>query len=223
MASAEPEESFLPALRFRRLTRFYDPIVRLLHPDQALKARLIQRAGLSADSTVLDLACGTGTLALLARDRVPGLDIRGLDADAAILAVARRKAEAAGQDIPFDQGLADRLPYEDAAFDVVFSSLFFHHVDTPTKRRTLAEARRVLCPGGTLHIADFGRPANGAMGLLFYLVQVLDGFESTRDHRRGLLSQFVEEAGFEKVEVWSRMSLVGGTVEFLSARRPPEG
>ena len=107
---------------------------------------------------MLDLGSGSGTLAVWAKQATPGVRIRGLDGDPAIIAQAVRKAARAGVEIPFDEGLSYDLPYEDASFDRVLSSLFFHHLVLRDKERTIAEIARVLRPGGELHVADWGAP-----------------------------------------------------------------
>ena len=72
---------------------------------------------------ILHIACGTGTLALLIKDRHFDSEVVGLDPDPRILEIARRKAVRAGAAIQFDVGYADRLPYPGASFDRVTSSL----------------------------------------------------------------------------------------------------
>jgi ubiquinone/menaquinone biosynthesis C-methylase UbiE len=136
--------------------------VKLLGADRARKA-LIEQAGLGQAAPgrthgVLDVGCGTGTLATEIKRLHPEVAVVGLDPDARALARARRKAERAGVSIQFDRGFAGALPYPDASFDRVFSSFMLHHVAAGEKEKTLAEIRRVLAPGGSLHLLDFGGP-----------------------------------------------------------------
>lgn len=116
---------------------------------------------------VLDLACGTGTLALLIKHGFPEIEMVGVDGDRNILQIAQLKSDGANAKIQFDQGLATQLPYDDTSFDRVFSSLFFHHLNASDKQRVFVEAYRVLRPGGQLHIADWGTATNALMRLLF--------------------------------------------------------
>jgi ubiquinone/menaquinone biosynthesis C-methylase UbiE len=88
----------------------------------------------------------------------PEAEVVGLDPDPKALARARRKTEAAGVAIRFDAGFANELPYPDASFDRVFSSLMFHHLEREAKLATLRELRRVIAPSGSLHLLDFGPP-----------------------------------------------------------------
>ncbi|MEA2479074.1 MAG: hypothetical protein QOJ07_996, partial [Thermoleophilaceae bacterium] len=182
-----PDESYVPALRFRALTRVYDPVARLTVREAEFKRRLIHQAGLAQGADVLDLGCGTGTLALMAAAR--GARVTGVDGDPAVLAQARAKAARAGSDVRFDEALSFDLPYSAASFDRVLSSLFFHHLTTPDKLRTLGEVRRVLRPGGELHVADWGRPRGVAMRVAALGIRLLDGAEPTRDNLAGRLPE----------------------------------
>jgi ubiquinone/menaquinone biosynthesis C-methylase UbiE len=213
---------YVPALRFRWLTRFYDSVVAVTTRERIFRQRLLEDANLYVGQRVLDLACGSGTMAAVIKQRHPRLSVTGLDGDPAILALARAKAQGAGLDIRFDEGLSYALPYEQAEFDVVFSSLFFHHLDSDGKVRTLREVLRVLRPGGTLHVCDWGRPSRFGLRLAFSLVRLLDGFEVTRDNARGRLPQMMKEAGFVDVNVTSTLTTALGTLDFVAAGKPRE-
>lgn len=101
---------------------------------------LLDAARVSADIRVLDLACGPGFVANIARER--GAVPIGLDFSSAMIGLAR----AAYPKIRFDEGEAEALPYPDASFDAVVSNFGIHHVPDPV--RALSEARRVLRPDG---------------------------------------------------------------------------
>ena len=152
---AESHRHFLPAAGADWLLPFYDPFTRLLGAASALR-RLIAQAELAPGHRVLDLGCGTGALALEAKRAQPGCEIVGLDPDVRALARARAKAGRAGLDIAFEQGFGDALPFADASFDRVLSSFMFHHLPAAQKPAVLRELRRVLRPGGRLHLLDFG-------------------------------------------------------------------
>lgn len=213
-------ERYVPALGFRALTPLYDAVVRLTTRERTFKQALLDQAGLAPGQDVLDLACGTGTLTIWASQRVPGLRLTGLDGDAEVLARARGKAQVAGLDIVFDEGLSTTLPYSNARFDRVLSSLFFHHLDRDGKQRTLAEACRVLKPGGELHVADWGRAANPLMRAAYFAIQLLDGFYNTADNVNGLLPEFMRAAGFADVTETRRFSTMWGTLSLYRAVKP---
>lgn len=210
---------YVSALRFRWLTRFYDPVVAVTTREAIFRQRLIEQADLRAGQRVLDLGCGSGTMAALIKQQHPQVSVIGLDGDPAILSLARAKARDTGLDIRFDEGLSYALPYAQAEFDVVFSSLFFHHLDPDDKVRTLQEVLRVLRPRGALHVCDWGRPSNVALCLSFSLVRMLDGFEVTRDNARGRLPQIMKKAGFAGVTVRSSLTTALGTLDFLVAEK----
>ena len=123
--------SYIPALRIRALTRFYDPVVALTAREREFKRRLIDQLGPAAGQRTLDLGCGTGTLALLVKERQPEAAVSGLDADPEMLARAEEKAAEAGVEVELSEGRSDAMPYDDGSFDAVVSTLFFHHLSRP--------------------------------------------------------------------------------------------
>lgn len=211
---------YVPALGFRWLTPAYDAVVRYTTRERTFKSALLDQAQIAPDHRVLDLACGTGTLAIQAKLQVPGASITGLDGDPEMLARARLKATRTGAAITLDEGLSYALPYAVGSFDRVLSSLFFHHLVRSDKLKTLAEIARVLKPGGELHVADWGAAANPLMRAAFVSIQVLDGFENTSDNVQGLLPTFMREAGFTDVEEARRFSTIWGTLSCYRATRP---
>lgn len=216
-------ERYIPALSYRWLTPLYDPLVAWTTRERAFKSALLEQVRLRAGDRVLDLACGTATLTIAAQRAQPGAAITGLDGDPAILARARAKAAQAGLDLRFDEAMSDRMPYADGSFDVVLSSLFFHHLNRDAKLATLREVHRVLRPGAWLHVADWGRAANPLMRTAFLLVQVLDGFETTADNVAGLLPRFMTDCGFVDVGAARRFATPLGTIALYRARKPAQG
>jgi SAM-dependent methyltransferase len=208
---------FIPALRFGRLTGLFDPLMSLTPHHGRLTRRVRELAAVRDGEDVLDLACGTGTLAISVARAAPGARVSGVDGDPAILERARAKAGAAAVEIALDEGLSTELPYPDASFDVALSTLFFHHLSDDAKRRSGEELRRVLRPGGRVVVGDVGRPQDPLMRLAVLPVQLLDGFDVTSGNVAGRLPLLLAEAGLADVQVRARMRTPLGTLELLSA------
>lgn len=216
----ERERRYVPALRLRALTRFYDPLAALTVREKAFKRRLLEQLSPAPGQRILDLGCGTGTFALLIKRAEPGAEVYGLDADPEILARARSKATAhGGQEISFVQGYSDELPYEDGSFDRVVTSLFFHHLTREIKLQTAAEIHRVLKPGGELHFADWARPSDPIMATLSLGVRALDGFGPTRDNFNGRLPGLLEEGGLADARQTDQLRTAFGTMGLYRARK----
>lgn len=210
------DAKYIPALRFGWLTPVYDPVLRRMLPEAALKQRLIAQAQIAAGQRVLDLGAGTGTLTVMVKQSCPGAEVVGLDGDPQVLALAREKATAAGVAIRFDQGLATALPYDDAAFDRVLSSLMLHHLSSEDKQRALGEAWRVLRPGGELHVLDFGPPQNALAWLISLLFRRM---ERTADNIAGRLPAMFRQAGFTAIAQTAQQMTILGTLALYRGRK----
>jgi ubiquinone/menaquinone biosynthesis C-methylase UbiE len=146
------------------LLALYDPFTRLIGIESA-HHKLAEQAQLDTAGQVLEIGCGTANLALMVKRMRPQLEVVGLDPDAKALARAGRKAQRAGLALQLDRGFADELPYPDGSFDRVLSSLMFHHLDADLRAPSLRQVLRVLRPGGSLHLMDFGGDSHHLHGL----------------------------------------------------------
>ncbi|MGE5445531.1 MAG: class I SAM-dependent methyltransferase [Ignavibacteriales bacterium] len=184
--------TYLPAAGHDWILPLYDPIVNLIGGDVARKA-LLDQAAIQPSHRVLDIGCGTGTLVTMIKRLHPDVEVVGLDPDPKALTRARRKAERASVSIQFDQGFADELPYPEASFDRVFSSFMFHHLPQDDKDKALRAVRRVLKPGGSLNMLDFGGPESSADG---FLARLLNSSHHLRDNSEGRILTLMSQAGF---------------------------
>lgn len=144
---------YQPALIEPRLLRGYDRFARLMGAT-GMYWRLVAQAAIPPGATVLEIGCGTGNVILRAKRAVPDATVIGLDPDPAALAIAGRKAVTEGLALQLDQGYAAELPYDDGSVDRVLSSLMLHHLPADEQVTALREVRRVLAPGGSLHLVD---------------------------------------------------------------------
>lgn len=207
---------FIPALGNDLLTPLYDPLLWLMR-EKRFKTDLVEQAQVSSGSRVLDIGCGTGTLAIMTKELHHESEVVGIDADTKILGLARAKAVKAGVNLTLDQGMADQLPYADSSFDRVLSSLFFHHLSTENKRRTLREIFRVLRSEGRLDVVDFGPPRTFYSRLVARLTA---RSEEVAANVQGLLPEMIREAGFENVAETKQFMTVAGALSFYQGRKP---
>ena len=127
--------------------------------ERVFRERQLDLAGVASGDSVLDIGCGTGTLAIAAARRVGEKGaVTGVDPSPELLARARKKARRAGLSVTLEVAGGEQLPFPDASFDVVLSSLVFHHLPHNVLRSSALEIRRVLKPGGRLLVVDIGGP-----------------------------------------------------------------
>src|SRR3954464_2683153 len=123
-----------------------------------LREAIIHLATLKTGDDVLDIGCGTGTLAIAATRHVgPTGAVPGVDAARAMIARAARKARKAEARATFEVAVVENLPFPDRRFDVVFSTLMLHHLPRKTREQCAREIERVLKIGGRVVAVDFGR------------------------------------------------------------------
>ena len=146
----------------------YDAIVwfALRGRERELRRRLLDLSGARTGESVLDVACGTGTLAILAKETVGcSGTVCGVDASAEMLARARSKAARAGVEVRFENAVAQALPFPDSSFDLALGTTMLHHLGRAGRRELAAELRRVVKPGGRVLLVDFARPEAKRKGL----------------------------------------------------------
>ncbi|HEV2673517.1 MAG TPA: class I SAM-dependent methyltransferase [Aliidongia sp.] len=215
-------DNFIPALGRPSLTRYYDRLVSLVARETRWRAAALADVRPAPDDVIVDIGCGTGSLVILMKRACPEARIIGLDPDPAILDIARSKAASAGVEAEWVQGMGNTATDRIGAGIVTkaVSSLVLHHCLLPMKRAILADLFRVLRPGGTLTLVDYGRQPDLLMRLAFLLVRMVDGFGPTGPNAAGILPALIAEAGFADVAAAPPIRTPTGAITLYSARRP---
>ncbi len=179
--------------------------------------RIVARLAPTREDRFLDLACGTGGVALVAARA--GVEVTGLDISADQLEKARAAAAREGLTIRFDEGDCERLPYQDAAFDVAASA--FGLIFAADHRRTASELARVCRPGGRAAITAWQEDDWSRLGAR--LRPDYEGVAAApwgdESYVRGLLTDF--ELSFEQGEVTISAPSAEELWDLLAASVPP--
>jgi demethylmenaquinone methyltransferase/2-methoxy-6-polyprenyl-1,4-benzoquinol methylase len=221
---------------FARIAGRYDLLNHVLsgNTDTRWRRRVARglRDSLKPGARVLDVACGTGDLALAINEVAPETRVAGVDFCRPMLEIARRKADAAGRTIPFVEGDALSLPFGDGSFQA--ATIAFGLRNLSSVEAGLRELRRVLAPGGEVAILEFSRPVVPGFRALFqlYFHRVLpligglvsgsrgayeylpDSVSKFPDQKR--LAALMRDAGFEDVRF---ENLTGGVAALHTGRR----
>jgi ubiquinone/menaquinone biosynthesis C-methylase UbiE len=219
-AVAMSEKTFTPALGRFAPTRFYDSVAALIR-ERLWRSLVAMHVAPRPDDVIIDVGCGTGSLALLLHHVKSGARIVGVDPDRQILEIARSKAEGAGAALEWRVGMGDAL--EDVvgaeSATVLVSSLVLHQCPMAMKRAVLASMFAVLQPGGRLVIADYGWQRTRLMRLAFRVVQVADGKSDTQPNADGVLPQLISDAGFRGVREVEVVPTFTGSLSIYTAVR----
>jgi len=226
--STEASQGSLPTTRagsgamFDAIADRYDLLNRIisLGVDQRWRARAVRALELGPAPRVLDLATGTGDLAIAISEMHRDASVVGVDPSVKMLEVGRRKIAELGlaERIDLREGEAEALPFEDASFDGVTIAFGIRNVaDRP---RGLAEMRRVTKPGGRVVILELGEPEGGVMGALARVhvhgvVPAVGGLLSGRKEYAYLQASI---AAFPKPASFARMMEDAGLLEVASTK-----
>jgi demethylmenaquinone methyltransferase / 2-methoxy-6-polyprenyl-1,4-benzoquinol methylase len=203
---------------FDGIARRYDLLNRILSLglDQGWRRRAVRALRLGPGCEVLDLATGTGDMALLVKRRHPEARVVGVDPSRGMLDVAVEKARRAGAAIDFRVGDAEALDIEDDRFDATCIAFGIRNV--PDRPRALREMARVTRTGGRVVILELSEPQGRALGSLakVYIHSIVPriggavcgGGEYAYLERsiaafppRGAFAKLMEEAGLDVLEV----------------------
>jgi ubiquinone/menaquinone biosynthesis C-methylase UbiE len=201
-------------------TRFYDSVATLMR-ERLWRSLVAMYVAPQPGDVIVDVGCGTGSLALLLYHLQPGARIVGVDPDRQILDSARSKADAAGAPLDWRVGMGDALAdvVSTGSATVLVSSLVLHQCPMVMKRAILASMFATLQPGGRLVIADYGWQRTRLMRLAFCVVQVADGRSDTQPNADGILPQLICEAGFRGVCEVEVVPTITGSISVYTAVR----
>ena len=201
-------------------TSQYDVFANLmgLGVDGSNSRMIIEMARIKPGDKVLDVGCGTGDLTLTAKKYAGSSgSAYGIDASPEGVDLARKKAERSGAKAVFEVGLIEKIPYPDAAFDVVISRLVIHHLPDDLKHQGFAEIFRVLKPGGLFFLADFKPPTNR---VLAHVISALIGHGMMLQSNVWGIPPLLRETGFIEVASGPTRSAF---LAFVSAKKPVLG
>lgn len=203
---------------FGRIARFYDfgikNTFRMVGGERMFRWGIVEAAQLEPGQQVLDVSCGTGTLVEMLAERAgPEGRVVGVDLSDEMLAVARRKHQAAN--IEFVQANAEDLPFEEGIFDRVTISLAIHEMNREGRRNALNEMYRVIKPGGLAVVADMRKPDTWLTRQAARFIGLVETETLTDLWENGLFKEF-GQAGFQD----RRRRLTGnGFFEIVVARK----
>jgi len=214
------KKTYLSAAGKDWLLPFYDLFTWLLGV-RTVHNVLMRQSVIEAGHQLLEIGCGTGNLAILAKRLNPDAQVVGIDPDPKALMRARRKAQRSGSVLQFDQGFSEELPYPDASFDRVLSAFMLHHVEPDAKLLAIQEAFRVLKSGGSLHLVDFEQvpqqvPHHGG-GLHGFLASIIHARHGSSPQQ--VVLGLMRDAGFEESYEVSRQTTILGRIVFYKAVR----
>jgi ubiquinone/menaquinone biosynthesis C-methylase UbiE len=195
--------------------RWYDLFAMVISfgRDRAIRDKLIELAAPAPGENVLDVGCGTGTLAVAVEPKVGTGEVHGIDASPEMIEVASEKSAKHGSGIDFRVALIETIPFLEGSFDIVTSSLMLHHLPDDLKRRGLAEIRRVLKPGGRFMAMDLA--ANSGHSPLGHLLSMFG--HARRESMVDRLAPMLRGVGFSDIEA---IPTRHKNFAFIHARRP---
>jgi ubiquinone/menaquinone biosynthesis C-methylase UbiE len=185
--------------QMEKMVTSYDSYMRIMTfgRERTLRAITVSLAQVKPGDCVLEVGCGTGTLTLAAKRQAgPSGKVFGIDIIPGMIELSQRKAAQANEDITFQLGSIDNIPFPADQFDVVMCSFMIFHMSEMMRRKGIAEIYRVLKPQGRLLILDLALPKQA---LPRAITKLLFGGMLQYDLRE--LLPLMKDLGFSDVEV----------------------
>ena len=213
------ERTFTPALGNARFTPLYDLAIASVTRENLWRGRLVAHINPTAADRILDVGCGTGSMAIRLKKTNPDVEIIGIDPDSTVIERARRKSKRAGVSIDWRVGfLTPETCEEIGPVSKAFSSLVLHQTALDDKGNILSAMRTVLQSGGRLYIADYGLQRTLAMRFLFRrTVQMIDGLADTQPNADGILPSLMEASGFSDITELEVIPTATGSISIYQA------
>ncbi len=158
---------------------------------------------------ILDIGCGTGRLLRAAAARFPSATLHGVDAAHGMVKQAATMLPP-GVKVNFQQGVAESLPFANAAFDLVLSTMTFHHWSD--QQKSIGEVKRVLAPGGRWLLADI--VADGMMHVVLRVLRV-GGVQ-----KRSVLDSMLAAESLRVMREWRARGIAGNILVLAIGGRP---
>jgi ubiquinone/menaquinone biosynthesis C-methylase UbiE len=198
-ANKQVDEDKSMKSQMEKMVPSYDSYMRKMTfgRERTLRETTVSLADVKPGDCVLEVGCGTGTLTLAAKRRTgPSGKVFGIDIIPGMIELSQRKAAQANEDVTFQLGSIDDIPFSANQFDVVMCSFMIFHMSENTRRKGIAEIYRVLKPKGRLLVLDLALPTQP---LSRTIAQMLLGGMLQHDLRE--LLPLMEASGFSDVEI----------------------
>lgn len=215
------EQEFTPALGNPTLTPLYDFAIGLLTRENTWRSALLEQVSPTAKDRILDVGCGTGSLAVRMKLLCPDAEIHGIDPDQEILQRAKAKATRKSANIFFHKGFVSPESESNLGhFTKVVSSLVLHQTPLEEKSNILRSIYKLLEPNGSIYIADYGLQRTALMKSLFRItVQAIDGLKDTQPNAEGCIPNLMAEAGFVDVLELRVIPTLTGSISIYVAKK----
>jgi ubiquinone/menaquinone biosynthesis C-methylase UbiE len=162
LAHEQDNEDQLMKSAMEKIVPSYDAYMRKMTfgREHILRTTTVNLAQVKPGDCVLEIGCGTGTLTMEAKRQAGPLGkVFGIDIIPGMIELSQRKAAQANQDIIYQLGSIDDIPFSESQFDVVLCSFMIFHMSETTRRKGIAEIQRVLKPQGRLLVLDLALPS----------------------------------------------------------------
>jgi ubiquinone/menaquinone biosynthesis C-methylase UbiE len=199
MAYEQVDEDKIMKSQMEKMVPTYDSYMRKMTfgRERALREMTVSLAQIKPGDCILEVGCGTGTLTLAAKRQAgPSGKVFGIDLIPGMIELSQRKAAQANEDITFQLGSIDDIPFSENQFDVVMCSFMIFHMSEMVRRKGIQEIYRVLKPQGKLLVLDLALPSQPLPKAIAKLL-----FGGMLQHDLRELLPLMDASGFSEVEI----------------------